>query len=39
MVVEKATDFQLPDQDGKSWRLFEHLSRGPILLVFYRGDW
>jgi peroxiredoxin len=37
--VEKATDFELPDQHGRPWRLSEALQRGRILLVFYRGDW
>jgi peroxiredoxin len=37
--MDKASDFDLPDQDGKSWRLADHLAHGPALLVFYRGDW
>ena len=37
--MKKATDFELPDQDGNPWRLAEHRARGPIVLVFYRGDW
>ena len=32
-------DFELPDDDGKGWHLAEQVSRGPVLLVFYRGDW
>ncbi len=32
-------DFELPDQDGKTWQLSDHLSHGPVVLVFYRGDW
>jgi peroxiredoxin len=32
-------DFELPDQDGKPWRLGEALGRGPLLLIFFRGDW
>ena len=39
MMVEKATDFELPDNGGGKWRLADHLARGPVLLVFYRGDW
>ncbi|TAN31993.1 redoxin domain-containing protein [bacterium] len=37
--VDEAIDFELSDQDGKSWHLADHLARGPVLLVFYRGDW
>ncbi len=37
--VENAVDFELPDHEGKAWRLADHLARGPVLLVFYRGDW
>jgi peroxiredoxin len=32
-------DFELPDHEGKSWNLSDHLARGPVVLVFYRGDW
>jgi hypothetical protein len=39
MAVERAIDFELPDHEGKAWRLADHLARGPVLLVFYRGDW
>ena len=38
-VVEKVIDFELPDHEGKKWRLADHLERGPVLLIFYRGDW
>ncbi len=34
-----AADFELPDHDGRPWRLSEALTAGPVLLVFYRGDW
>jgi peroxiredoxin len=37
--VERATDFELPDQDGTPWRLSDQLKQGAVLLVFYRGDW
>ena len=37
--VDKATDFELPDDHGRPWRLGESLAEGPVLLVFYRGDW
>ena len=38
-AVDNAIDFDLPDHEGKAWRLAGHLARGPVLLVFYRGDW
>ncbi|TMC15270.1 MAG: redoxin domain-containing protein [Chloroflexi bacterium] len=37
--MDRATDFELPSSEGESWRLAEHLARGPVVLVFYRGDW
>jgi len=37
--MEKATDFELPDHHGRPWDLSEKLAEGPVLLVFYRGDW
>ncbi len=37
--METASDFELPDQNGQSWRLGDELAGGPVLLVFYRGDW
>lgn len=35
----QAPDFELPDQQGRPWRLSEQLARGPVALIFYRGDW
>jgi len=35
----EAIDFELPDHEGHSWTLSDHLATGPVLLVFYRGDW
>jgi hypothetical protein len=29
----------LPASTGGSWSLSEALRRGPVVLVFYRGDW
>ena len=37
--LDTAADFELPDHHGRPWRLGEHLAGGPVLLVFYRGDW
>lgn len=34
-----APDFSLPANDGSTWRLTEALAQGPVLLIFYRGDW
>lgn len=38
-VGDKAPDFSLPNGDGKEVRLSELTSKGPLLLVFYRGYW
>lgn len=35
----QAPDFTLLDERGEPVRLAELLGRGPILLLFYRGDW
>lgn len=32
-------DFELPDQQGLPWSLSGQLQTGPVMLVFYRGDW
>ncbi|MDQ2744235.1 MAG: redoxin domain-containing protein [Chloroflexota bacterium] len=32
-------NFALPDQEGRMWMLAERLKDGPVILVFYRGDW
>ena len=31
--------FELPDEQGEIYSLPEKLSQGPVMLVFYRGDW
>ena len=36
---DKAPDFKLPDSDGKKVRLYSLLKKGPVVLVFYRGEW
>jgi peroxiredoxin len=38
-VGERAPGFALPDQLGRTVSLDEQLARGPVVLVFYRGDW
>ncbi len=34
-----APDFALPDQSGRVVSLHELLSRGPVVLTFFRGGW
>jgi peroxiredoxin len=36
---EQAPQFRLPDAIGRSVSLQERLSDGPVVLVFYRGEW
>ncbi len=38
-VGEKIPAFELPDHKGRAWNLSEQLEAGPVMLVFYRGDW
>jgi peroxiredoxin len=38
-VGDKAPDALLPDVSGKTESLAELVSRGPTLLIFYRGGW
>jgi hypothetical protein len=38
-IGERAPDFVLPNQRGEMVRLFDRLSRGPVVLNFYRGVW
>jgi hypothetical protein len=32
-------DFELPDETGATFSLKKALHDGPLVLVFYRGDW
>jgi peroxiredoxin len=32
-------NFELPDEEGQPFNLSEWLEEGPLVLVFYRGDW
>jgi hypothetical protein len=34
-----APAISLADQQGKTWSLADRVQRGPVVLVFYRGDW
>lgn len=38
-VGGRAPEFSLPDTDGSRKSLSEMLSRGPVILTFYRGGW
>jgi peroxiredoxin len=38
-VGQKVTYFELPDQQDYPWSLSGQLEMGPVVLVFYRGDW
>ena len=38
-IGERAPDFVLPNQRGEMVRLGDRLSRGPVVLSFYRGVW
>ena len=31
--------FELPDENGEQFELAGRLSEGPVVLLFYRGDW
>ncbi len=31
--------FELPDENGNTFDLAGKLSEGPMVLLFYRGDW
>jgi len=39
IVGERAPDFTLPNQRGEMVTLSDRLSRGPVVLNFYRGVW
>jgi peroxiredoxin len=36
---QMAVDFTLPNTDGSFYTLTTALTAGPLILVFYRGDW
>ncbi len=38
-IGERAPEFALPNQRGEIVRLSDRLSRGPVVLNFYRGVW
>jgi peroxiredoxin len=38
-VGERFPAFILPDEQGVPFNLRSALTNGPLMLVFYRGDW
>lgn len=38
-VGDKAPRFELPGGQGYPWDLSGQLETGPVMLIFYRGDW
>ena len=36
---EQASDFTLPDALGQSVTLSQLLMQGPVIIIFYRGEW
>jgi peroxiredoxin len=38
-VGRQAPAFELPDEQNQPWNLSGNLELGPVMLVFYRGDW
>jgi len=38
-VGERFPAFVLPDEQRKPFELRSELAEGPLMLVFYRGDW
>ena len=38
-VGDRAPDFALPDSRERIMRLSDAITRGPVVLSFYRGHW
>jgi hypothetical protein len=38
-VGDKAPEFAAKDQSGRAVSLKEALKRGPVVMLFYRGQW
>ena len=38
-VGEEIPAFVLPDERGEPFELRSEHAQGPLMLVFYRGDW
>ena len=39
VVGQAMPAFELPDEERQPFNLLERLGEGPVVLVFYRGDW
>jgi peroxiredoxin len=39
VIGERFPAFILPDEQGEPFNLRSALTGGPLMLVFYRGDW
>jgi peroxiredoxin len=37
--AENVPFFELPDERGAAFDLSDKLSEGPVVVLFYRGDW
>lgn len=37
--AESVPFFELPDEQGAAFNLADALSEGPVVALFYRGDW
>jgi len=38
-IGDKAPDFTLPNALGEERNLYDILTKGPVVLIWYRGDW
>jgi len=38
-VGARLSNFELPDQSHYPWSLYGQLEVGPVVLIFYKGDW
>jgi hypothetical protein len=38
-IGEAHPDFELPAHTGEPWKLKDALKNGPLVLIYYRGDW
>ncbi len=36
---QQIENFELPDEKGDAFDLYERLRQEPLILVLYRGDW
>jgi peroxiredoxin len=38
-VGQEMPAFELPDKKGHPFNLLVQIEEGPMVLIFYRGDW